>query len=160
MLTGLMEDRCPECGHAFDLVQLLEGATGTADHFVKKYAGPMGRAIAGIDPGAMEILDRYNWPGNVRELEKVIKLAVVLADDGASITPDLLPAEVLRGERDIPGPDSENGSLKDMVESMEREQILKVLNACGWNKSEAARVLGLTRKGLANKIQRYGLRES
>ncbi len=131
-----------------------------SDHFVKKYSTEMGRAVAGIDSRTRVILEAYSWPGNVRELEKVIKLAVVLADEGAMITPDLLPAEVLRGEREAGGPASENGSLKGMVESVEREEILKVLEECDWNKSEASRVLGLTRKGLANKIRRYGLKNS
>ncbi len=131
-----------------------------AEHFMEKYSGQMSRPIAGMDPKAMAVLEAYDWPGNVRELEKVIKLAVVLADDGEMITADLFPAEVTEGGDEARAFASEGDTLKNMVESVEREQILKALNDCGWNKSEASRVLGITRKGLANKIQRYGLKES
>jgi DNA-binding NtrC family response regulator/tetratricopeptide (TPR) repeat protein len=128
-----------------------------AEHFRNKYNAQMSRKVQGVDPGAVHVLRAYAWPGNVRELEKAIKLAVVLADDEGMITRDLLPAEVLRGDLNGAAPKAENETLKDMVEAMEREQILKALASCGWNKSEAARILGITRKGLANKIERYNL---
>ncbi|MCK4547064.1 MAG: sigma 54-interacting transcriptional regulator [Candidatus Eisenbacteria sp.] len=129
-----------------------------AEYFRNKYNREMGRTVTGIDPGARDALKAYSWPGNVRELEKAIKLAVVLADDDGRITRDLLPPEVVRGSMGGEVAGRNGGTLKEMVEAMEREQILKALERSSGNKSEAARILGITRKGLANKIQRYNLK--
>lgn len=129
-----------------------------ARHFLDLYGRRMGKRVHGIAPETMGLMERYSWPGNVRELEKAIKLALVLADEGAVITPDLLPAEVTCASPHRGPVEAARGSLREMVESMERREILETLERCRWNKSEAARVLGITRKGLANKIHRYGLK--
>ena len=126
-----------------------------ARHFLGVYAAKFGRRIPEIAPASLEILSRYAWPGNVRELEKAVKLAVVLADDGGMILPEHLPREVARGSAARAVPKDGGRGLRDVVESVERDEIVNALEACGGNKSEAARMLGITRKGLANKIRRY-----
>jgi DNA-binding NtrC family response regulator len=103
----------------------------------------------------MAKLMSFEWPGNVRELEKAIKRAVILADEGQSITPELLPEEIAGAS----GVSSESGEteLKDAVEVFEKRTIVVALEKFAWNKSKAADYLGLSRKGLKNKIKRYGL---
>jgi two-component system response regulator HupR/HoxA len=106
----------------------------------------------------MTRLEQYDWPGNVRELEKAIRRAAILCDDGAWITPELLPPEVAGGgvERRA-GRQADGAPLKGLLEETERRVVRQSLEQNGWNKSRAARSLGLSRKGLKNKIQRYGL---
>jgi len=125
------------------------------EHFLKIFRREMKKEIPGISKAAMIKMMDFEWPGNVRELEKVVKRAVILADDGEMITPDLLPSELLAGSEALSqGPDSE---LKDAVESFEKRTIVNALDKFSWNKSKTALYLGLSRKGLKNKIRRYNL---
>jgi transcriptional regulator with PAS, ATPase and Fis domain len=125
------------------------------DHFLRIFSREMKREISGISKAAMIRLMDFDWPGNVRELEKVIKRAVILADEGEMITPELLPSELLTGgEASCEGADSE---LKDAVEGFEKRTIVNALDRFSWNKSKTALYLGLSRKGLKNKIRRYNL---
>ena len=125
------------------------------EHFLNVFSREMKKEIKGMSKATMMKLMDFDWPGNVRELEKVIKRAVILADEGEMITPELLPSELLAGvETPSPSADSE---LKDAVESFEKKTIVNALDRFSWNKSKTALYLGLSRKGLKNKIRRYNL---
>jgi DNA-binding NtrC family response regulator len=129
-----------------------------AEYFLETFNGQTGRETPGFNRGAMQRMVRYQWPGNVRELEKVVRRAGILSEDGESIGVDLLPEEVLNatdaGPVVSPTGDSD---LRATVEDMERRMVLDALEKNGWNKTRAAKDLGLSRKGLKNKISRYGL---
>jgi two-component system response regulator HupR/HoxA len=106
----------------------------------------------------MQRLVRYSWAGNVRELEKVIRRAAILSEDGETIGVDLLPEEVLSATDMGPVASlSRDADLRSSVEDMERRMVLEALEKNAWNKTRAAQELGLSRKGLKNKITRYGL---
>lgn len=130
-----------------------------SDYFTDIFSQEMKKDIAGISQMAMRRLVDFEWPGNVRELEKVIRRAVTLADVGETIGLDLLPPRLVESGvtevADAPIKDGE--SLKTQLERMEKQLVLRALEASGWNKSRAATALGLSRKGLKNKITRYGL---
>ncbi|MFH1383074.1 MAG: sigma-54 dependent transcriptional regulator [Chloroflexota bacterium] len=115
-----------------------------AEHFLKKFAAENRKQIAGFAPEAINFLLRYEWPGNVRELENAIERAVILAKNDSIEIGDLTP-ENLR----LPQP----ASLKKSLEDVEREHILNVLKAAGGNYSEAARILGISRATLYNKMR-------
>ncbi len=117
------------------------------EHFVDKYAHSMGKLPKQISVEAMELLQSYEWPGNVRELENAIERAMVI---GASnrIRPEDLP---LRVEQETARP--RNRSL----ESLERAHIARVLREESGNVSQTARVLGIDRGTLYNKIKKYGI---
>lgn len=106
----------------------------------------------------MERFVRYNWPGNVRELENVIERLVVLADGNlirATDLPDFLqPDETLGGKFQIRLP-AEGFSL----EGLERDLILKALQKFDWNQSHAAKHLGLSRKTLIYRMEKFNLRK-
>jgi DNA-binding NtrC family response regulator/tetratricopeptide (TPR) repeat protein len=127
-----------------------------AETFVDVEASRQGRQIEGMSPSFLQALLSHLWPGNVRELEKAIRRAVTLAEDESFLTPDLLPEEIVGKQAPPPVRRSRN-PLKDRVQSVERDVILATLEQVGWNKSRAARLLGLSRKGLRNKIERYRL---
>ncbi len=123
-------------------------------HFLSR-PGPGGGAGAAAAPEvsqeAMEILLRHDWPGNVRELENALEHARVLGRDGV-IRPEHLPPEIRR-----PAPRSSLRELPAHSEA-EREAILRALRQTGWNRTRAARSLGVDRTTLWRKIKEHGLR--
>ena len=100
-------------------------------------------AATAIDP-----LCAYAWPGNVRELENAIEHAAVLSRSG-SITPELLPSNVVlsAGARPGPGPGSRS------LEQVEREHIRAVLAESGGNRTRAAAVLGISQATLWRRLK-------
>lgn len=121
--------------------------------FVESFAAQSTRRIRGMSAGFRRALLDHDWPGNVRELEKAIRRAVTLADDDAVLTPDLLPREVLEGREEAA--ESAGDDLRDKVELFEKRAIERALQACDGNKSRAAALLGLSRKGLKGKMARF-----
>jgi len=125
-----------------------------AQHFLGLFAAKNSKTIKGsFTPQAMEKLLRYAWPGNVRELMNAVERAVVLSRseylDADELS--LLMAEDTVDEKITQRSLPENIPL----EEMERRTILEALNATGGNKSEAARRLGITRKTLRSKLEKY-----
>jgi len=123
--------------------------------FIDRFSTDLGRQISGVALSMKEEIRAHSWPGNVRELEKAIRRAVTLSDKGAVIGADLLPAAVLES---VNGATTEgHGGIKARVESYEKKILIEVLDRLRWNKSRAADELGLSRKGLKGKIERYRL---
>jgi len=119
-----------------------------AQHFLNDFALENQKRITGFSPEATELLLGYDWPGNVRELENAIERAVILAKDSI-ITVAELPQENMSLGR--------SGSLGKNLKEMEKSHIMDVLSGTGGNYSEAARILGITRMTLYNKVKEYGL---
>jgi DNA-binding NtrC family response regulator len=125
-----------------------------AQHFVEKFGKRMDKSVVGISSPAAQKLLEYDWPGNVRELENSIERAVTLTKF-AEITVDDLPEKVRNYQSShmvIGGDDPEELPTLDEVE---RRYIERVLKASGGNKTQAARVLGLDRRTLYRKLDRY-----
>jgi transcriptional regulator with PAS, ATPase and Fis domain len=127
-------------------------------HFLDRLVRRVPRRIDGIGPAALEVLTAYRWPGNVRELRNVIERAVML---GASeiIEVDDLPADI-RGPHPAlaPAPTpaaTEQVTLPMPVDELERRNLLAALAATGGNKTRAARLLGVDRVTLYNRLRKY-----
>lgn len=123
-----------------------------ADYFVKKYCKLHDRNIQRISTPAIEMLSAYHWPGNVRELENVVERAVIVATadviEGKDLPPTLQMKDVaLQGTR--------NDSFENMVAAYERTLILDALKDSGGNQTEAAKVLGTTKRIIQYKINKY-----
>lgn len=147
------------------------------EHAIARFAPMMGKQVVGISPVAMDILEAYDWPGNVRELHSVVRQAI-LQTTGPVILPDFLPAEILGG-RTVAA--SENGHAShaapsdianfvqqrlsagstslyaEGIERLERQLLPAVLEHTGGNQSVAARILGITRGSLRNKLRSLGI---
>ena len=109
------------------------------------------RDIAGFDADASEALLRYSWPGNLRELKNTVKRATLLAP-GRIIRKNDLGNAVLEATTGLP---DDIMPLRDKKD--EKERILQALEAAGGNKAKAARLLGIDRKTLYNKIKLYDI---
>lgn len=130
-----------------------------AIHFLDKYNKRMEKSVLGFTSEAMKILENYDWPGNVRQLENEIERAVTLTEANSFITPSDFSEEVYRHIEHSQTIDllSSKKSLKEAVEDLERKLILDSMERFGWNQTQAARELGLSRQGLIKKLQRYNL---
>lgn len=124
-----------------------------AQHFLVHFAEKNRKRIKAFTPAAMDALAHASWPGNVRELENAVERAVILSV-GEYITERELPVLPSREES---GSTAEGLSfLAGMpLDDVEREVILATLRDVGGNKSEAARVLGITRATLHKKLKKY-----
>ncbi|MEJ2368772.1 MAG: sigma-54 dependent transcriptional regulator [Acidobacteriota bacterium] len=121
------------------------------DHFVSHFSREMNRPIRGVSKEVMNMLQIMSWPGNIRELKNTVERAVVLCQ-GGELKPEHFP---LNGTMPAPAP-SHDLSLT----SVERQHIQRVLHETAWNISRAARVLGIDRATLYNKIKRYELKKA
>ena len=123
--------------------------------------GQLGKRVRGISEEALECFRNYHWPGNVRELQNEIKRMLVLAQDDY-LGADLISPHILRGETEdgpltLPDLGAMQGPLKERIEAMEASILRETLIRHRWNKTRAAEELGLSRVGLRNKLERYGL---
>jgi DNA-binding NtrC family response regulator len=128
------------------------------EHFIKQLRKEIGKEIKGITPQVLDLLLAYSWPGNVRELKNVMERATILAK-GDFIVPEDLPLE-LRNNKTVGNiAVSEVRRMgKDCLpplSDVERNYILQVLQEKGGNKSETARILGISRSTLREKLNRY-----
>jgi two-component system, NtrC family, response regulator HydG len=110
-------------------------------------------SIPPLDDKALDELRRYDWPGNIRELEKVLR-KVMMDSKGKPVTPTLVRQAVSEARKNALHV-KKRASSSESLEDVEREHILNVLNACGDNKTEAAKRLGISRNTLDNKLKTY-----
>ena len=101
---------------------------------------------------ALTLLVRYAWPGNIREMRNVLERILILAAEADEIRKEHLPAEMRTD-----GPAEEPGEPLTL-EAVERRHVARVLERTEGNRSQAARVLGISRAALYDKMDRFGLR--
>jgi len=129
--------------------------TGLVEHFLRKFAAELGRSSCGLTLRGLEMLTRYPWPGNVRELEHEMRRLVHLSPAGEVIDPSLISEQIAFPQRDEPL--SSSLDLQTRVAELERQLIEQALRRSRGNRSTAARLLGLSRNGLAMKMARLEL---
>ena len=123
-------------------------------HFLKKFQE--GLDPIHIEPKALEQLKLYPWYGNIRELANVIQQMMIFCT-GNSITARDLPPRLFLTEGKETSEDEGDIRLMKQVEELEKKSILKKLKDTGWNQEKAAKLLGITRKMLMNRIKKYRL---
>ncbi|MBN1903286.1 sigma-54-dependent Fis family transcriptional regulator [Candidatus Sumerlaeota bacterium] len=133
------------------------------EHFIKYYNQKLGKHVVNVSDDVMRIIQQYPWPGNVRELENVIQRAIILSP-GETITADLLPPNVhaepvledisrITDDFDMPMPDR----IQILTEKIEKKMIQAALAKSNNRRQETADLLGISRKSLHNKMQKYEL---
>jgi hydrogenase-4 transcriptional activator len=135
-----------------------------ATYFLRDACERLARPDVDLSAGVLELFSQYPWPGNVRQLRNEVQRAVALTTAGGTVTPDMLSPELTRLQEDGPLPSSAGArrrqlSLAAAVDELERELIRDTLDRSAGNISEAARTLGVTRRGLYLKLRRLGLEQ-
>ncbi|MDI6783812.1 MAG: sigma-54 dependent transcriptional regulator [bacterium] len=133
------------------------------EHFLNIYNQKFNKQIKQVSSGVMKLLTERDWSGNIRELENVIQHAVVLTQ-GDMIVEDALPlGMVMVGGQSLFSEEilSSQKTLQEKVEvfvgELEKRLILQALSTTSGNRTETAKLLGLSRKGLYDKMDRYGI---
>jgi transcriptional regulator with GAF, ATPase, and Fis domain len=158
--------------HLPPLRERRDDVLALAETFLVELGHVVGRPAAGISKDAREVLLAYAWPGNVRELRNVLERATILCDGGL-ITAEHLPRELGRRApaasapapfaftTPAPAVAASNGSSAPSAEfnldAVERDAIVRALEATGNNRSQAARLLGIARPQLYHRLKKFGL---
>lgn len=147
--------------------------------FIRKYSKQLDKKVEGVSNEAIEILRSYAWPGNVRELQSVVRRAILMAN-GPVIVPENLTNETKNTDRKTSEPtfisaesiskpvvveqfvqsridEGSTDVYAETLEMMEYKLLTKVLVQAGGNQSQAAKILGITRGSLRNKIRSLGI---
>jgi two-component system response regulator PilR (NtrC family) len=132
-----------------------EDIPALAETIVRRLARRMKIEQPPIDPEAVEALVRYAFPGNVRELENILERALALCAGGSISAKDLQLRETpVTASTAAGGP---AGPLGEQLEDIERDAILKALEQTRYNKTAAAKLLGMTFRALRYRIKKLGL---
>jgi len=147
--------------HIPPLRERLQDIPALVDKLLEQATSTLGKTANGISAEALNCMQGYHWPGNVRELQNEIQHLLVMSDTetlGAELlSPRILRAAPKEEELEIQSLSKLNGSLKERVEAIEARVLKECLIRHQWNKSRAAKELGLSRVGLRSKLERYGL---
>jgi two-component system nitrogen regulation response regulator GlnG len=141
-------------------------------HYLRRFNRELGKDVQTVAPAALEALRQYPWPGNVRELQSALKQALLRAS-GSVLMPEFLPDSLTKRNGAAPAAAEDGLSLAQFVDGriaagsedlyaealrrMERLLVTKVLQHTGGNQLQAAKVLGITRGSLRNKVRELGI---
>jgi Nif-specific regulatory protein len=128
-----------------------------AEHFLARYGTELAKPAAGFTQQSMEMLQSYDWPGNVRELQNEVQRLMIQVEAGGFVTPDMLSPRVRQVEGMVERVRPAKGTLKEMMDQVERWLLIEALREHGNNKTAAAKALGITREGLHKKLRSFGL---
>ncbi len=128
------------------------------EHFLVRALEKRALSKVQLSAEARAKLLAYSWPGNVRELQSEIERLVIFAEEGDTIGEEALSSQIREEEatRQLTS-SGRQGNLRAAIECTERRLILQALEHSQWNKSSAAKALGISRSNLINKVQQYGL---
>lgn len=134
------------------------------NHFIEYFRDLYKKPYAELSSEAMNVLLHYRWPGNVRELKNEINRLVSCADPGLVIEPSAISHRIIKAAPSaIPARSDQSQlynnlpTLKDTIEIMERNEIVRALISTKGNKSKVAKILGCTRNTLYRRLEKYGL---
>ena len=126
------------------------------DHFIEQQNGKTGKRVAGASTQALRLMMDYPWPGNVRELENAIEYAFVLCN-GNHIEEQDLPGELRHPAANRLCATEGHRRLPQRRRKIDKRELLQLLRAMDWNKSDVARESGLSRTSIWNYMKKYGI---
>ena len=127
--------------------------------FIEEFCRQHDVQISGIHPEFLELLTRYQWPGNIRELKNHIRRSVLFCRTGELTPDDMAPClvESTRSSQSTVGTNGRPATLFERVATTEQEILESALRDHGYNRTETARSLGISRVGLYKKMKKYGM---
>jgi Nif-specific regulatory protein len=134
-----------------------EDIPALAAHFLKRYADEYRVELPGFTQDALDALQSYNWPGNIRELENEVQRLVIQAEPGHWLEITDLSPRLRKIEGTVTRVAPQKGTLKEMMDQVERWLITEALRDHGGNKTKTAATLGITREGLHKKLAKFGV---
>lgn len=145
------------------LIDRKEDILYLTEFFISKYNKKFSKHILGIDEEVKKLFLNYNWPGNIRELEHIIEAGVNITESEKLITIEVLPAYLennksMKIEEVNINRNEETTSLKDRLNSYEKEIITEVMISTKWNVTEAAKILQIPRTTLNYKLNKYSIK--
>jgi transcriptional regulator with PAS, ATPase and Fis domain len=142
--------------HLPALREIREDIPSIFHHFFDRLSLGKRSRIRTVSPEALEAMQQYTWPGNIRELRNVVERAMIVCQGDAIVRADLpLEKSVTPAVSSLP--DGRMPPLKQLLEETERQAILAALEHTGNNRAEAAKVLGIHRTGLYQKMKKHGI---
>lgn len=117
--------------------------------FMEKLKKSTGKNISGIDKNAVNILKNYSWPGNVRELENAVSHAFVVSN-GPVLNINDFPDEIISQKNKAP-------RIKEIKKPKTKDELINILDECGWNKAEAARHMGVSRTSVWKYMKKWDI---
>ena len=128
-----------------------------ARHFLNKYTEEIKKVVSGFAQETLDQLVTHGWPGNVRELENEVQRLVITCDEGGFIQAEHLSGRIRQVEGIVDRIGPRRGTLKEMMEQVERYLLREALREHEGNKTRTAATLGITREGLHKKLAKYGM---
>ena len=137
------------------------------DHYVRKYGDEQKKGGLTLSDGTLEYLLLYGWPGNLRQLANEVQRMVAMAESDPTLTPAQLSSEIQASRRTIPGAPTADPEVRvridqplpKAVQLLEQIMVKSALDRTHGRVEEAARMLGISRKGLFLKRRRWGLHQ-
>ncbi len=140
--------------HLPPLRRRREDIPALVNTFVQRFRQKTGKDISGLSRQAMDRFMSYPWPGNVRELKGALEYAFVIAESGL-LSPECLPPQIAaQGDRP---PERPRPGRQAVTSLSQRETLVQALRRAGGNKSRAARILGVNRVTVYNRMKKYGI---
>jgi transcriptional regulator with PAS, ATPase and Fis domain len=142
--------------HLPALREIREDIPSIFHHFFDRLSVGQKPRIRSVAPDALEAMQQYAWPGNIRELRNVVERALIVCP-GDALTRADLPFEKSVAPAVPVFTEGETPSLKQLLQETERQAILAALQHTGNNRAEAAKILGIHRTGLYQKMKKHGI---
>ncbi len=155
--------------HLPPLRERREEIPALLQHYLQKHGDEQKKGRVTLSDETLEYLLLYSWPGNIRQLANEVRRIIALAEPDAIVTPPLLSPEILASRRTVPSADAPaepeirlklDQPLPAAVEELEKTLVRHALEKSHGRVEEAARLLGISRKGLFLKRRRWGLRQA
>ncbi len=135
-------------------------------HYIRRYADEQGKGSPVLADDTLEYLLLYPWPGNIRQLANEVRRMIALAEPDATLTPALLSPDIQASRRTLPAPAPAEAEIRlrldqrlpEAVDALEQSLVRRALERSHGRVEEAARLLGISRKGLFLKRRRWGMR--
>ncbi len=128
-----------------------------AEHFLRRYNTEYRRSVAGFSRETISLLNTFSWPGNIRQLQNEIQRLVIQQEENSVVQPEALSLSIRGVKQTIDTAVPVEGSLKQMVEHVEKYLLKNALAQHGNNKTKTAKSLGITREGLHKKLAKFGM---